>query len=634
MSSGKQQFSGVGRSRPAEGSGQNPDSVQDEPDPSIAEDTIVGEPASLVEPERDEDSTISLDLNEDAIVEVSRAPSGGSAQNKSTIMDRRQFGRYELLLKLAAGGMATLYLGRIDGPQNFQKTVVIKMIHEHLSDNESFSQMFMDEARISALIHHPNVVQIFDMGVISDTYYIAMEYVHGQDLNQALRAIGRAQDRHFPWPIACRIVADAAAGLHSAHETCGLDGQSLGLVHRDVSPQNILISYDGHVKVVDFGVAYAADKLNQTAAGTLKGKLAYMSPEQCEGKTLDRRADVFALGIILWESVCMKRLFREETEAATIMRVLAADVPPPSRIREGIPPDLEGIIQKALAKDPSARYQTAEDLQRAIERFLAVSDHLTGRSEVAELMKRLFHDRILIREQQISQASKDTKVRDALGVTESSTRDETTLSKGAVQTMAPTAPKRALAISMVVGLVLLLSIIGAAVFLVLKTNAFGGSPNVQTSEPMTAAARKPIAPKDVSREAVLTFIITPKEASLFLNGKEHAQTPKAYKRVVRVPLGDRPIEIEIKAKGYAPKSGRVLPVKDQMVVVSLMKEGSAPMVETMAPKLKTPRIRRRRRRRRSTSGLGMRPAARKRPNTRPPSRRRAMRGGVGAVNDF
>ncbi len=333
-------------------------------------------------------------------------------------LEGRRFGRFELLLEMGSGGMATLYLSRIRGPQNFEKLIAIKKIHDHLSKEDEFVEMFLDEARISAMIHHPHVVQIFDLGSIEGAYFIAMEYVHGQDLSQILRAAIRSRNESFSWAYAARLVADTAAGLHAAHELKDAEDNPIGLVHRDVSPQNILVSYDGHVKVVDFGIAYAAEKISQTGVGTLKGKASYMSPEQSRGQRVDRRSDVFALGILLFESVCLKRLFREENEAATLLRVGAADVPRPRSIRPDVPAELERIILKALAKEPDGRFATAAELQGALEQLLVSKGNVVGPAQLAQLMDELFHDRKRIRDGQIREvaARPTTNVGQAIGM--------------------------------------------------------------------------------------------------------------------------------------------------------------------------------------------------------------------------
>jgi len=313
------------------------------------------------------------------------------------------FGRYQLLLEMARGGMATLYLARLRGPESFEKLIVVKRIHDHYSTEESFTQMFLDEARITALIQHPNVATVFDMGRQDGAYYIAMEYVHGQNLQDVLRSAARMPGA-LHWSVVARIVADSAAGLHAAHELKGADGTPLQVVHRDVSPQNILVSYDGNVKVVDFGIAYAAERLTTTAAGTVKGKAAYMSPEQVDGKHVDRRSDIFALGTVLWEGICLRRLFRSDTDAATLLRVRDAVVPPPRDVDSTLPEGLEQVVLKALKKDPEERYQTAAELEEALNQLLVSEGQYVGRGQIQTTLDLFFHDRKKVKDEQIQRA--------------------------------------------------------------------------------------------------------------------------------------------------------------------------------------------------------------------------------------
>ncbi|MDY0004207.1 MAG: serine/threonine-protein kinase [Polyangia bacterium] len=291
---------------------------------------------------------------------------------------------------MASGGMATLYLARITGPQEFEKLLCIKKVHDHLSDDREFTEMFLDECRIAALIHHPNVATVFEMGRVESSYFMAMEYVHGHDLREVLAAAKRLPDS-LSWMYAARIVADAAAGLHAAHELKRPGGAVLGVVHRDVSHQNILISYDGHVKVVDFGIAFARERISHTAVKTLKGKAAYMSPEQATQKPLDRRSDIFSLGTVLFEAITLRRLFKASTEVETLLRVRQARVPRPRTLRPELPARLEQIVLKALAPAPEDRYQTAAQLQGALEALLVEEQQVSGQQQLADLMDRLFH---------------------------------------------------------------------------------------------------------------------------------------------------------------------------------------------------------------------------------------------------
>jgi serine/threonine-protein kinase len=268
--------------------------------------------------------------------------------------------------------------------------------------------MFLDEARTAAGIGHANVALVFDVGHDDDTYWLAMEYLHGEPLREILRAAEERGVRVSP-EIAARICADAAEGLHAAHELRGKAGQPLGLVHRNVSPQNLFVTYDGRVKVVDFGIAKVADRLAaQTGAGMIKGKLAYMSPEQFVNRGVDRRTDVFALGVVLWEMSTGRRLFKAETDLETLDRVRACEVPPPSSIVPGYPRELSAIVMRALARNKEERFPTARDLSRALQMFQARGGHFVGAEEIAGLVHALFAERIREREEHLLRAAEIT----------------------------------------------------------------------------------------------------------------------------------------------------------------------------------------------------------------------------------
>ncbi len=303
-------------------------------------------------------------------------------------------GRYEMGAEIASGGMATVYLARASGPSGFEKLVALKRVHPHLAKEEAFVDMFLDEARIASRIQHPNVCQVFDFGDAGGEYFIAMEFLVGETLGKLQRAVARSDYLNNPRRpyVCCRLVADACEGLHAAHELKGSNGTLLNVVHRDVSPQNIFITYDGNAKVVDFGIASASDRLHQTSTGTVKGKFAYMAPEQARGQKVDRRADVFALGVVLWEVLAFKRLFRRETQAETLVALMGEPITPPSQISPFAPPELDAVVMKALARNPDDRYPTARDLGSDILRTLGRIGDFVDRAEVAEWMEALFPD--------------------------------------------------------------------------------------------------------------------------------------------------------------------------------------------------------------------------------------------------
>lgn len=278
-------------------------------------------------------------------------------------------GAYEPLLELATGGMATVYAARRVGAGGFERLVVIKRVHKHLLSSAEFRDMFRDEARVAAQIHHPNVVPVIDVVEWQGELLLVMEYVDSTSLATLLKVIRRAKQL-VPPPIVVKSIADTLAGLHAAHEAVDLRGQRLELVHRDVSPQNILVAVDGSSRLIDFGVAKATHRITETRSGSLKGKYAYMSPEQTQARELDRRADLFSVGAVLFEALTGDQLFRGQNEFETMQRITEAPIPNPSACAPGIPAELDAIVHRALARDREQRYQSAaqmlEDLERAV----------------------------------------------------------------------------------------------------------------------------------------------------------------------------------------------------------------------------------------------------------------------------
>ena len=292
------------------------------------------------------------------------------------------------------GGMAQLYLARQQGPEGFEKLVVVKRILPHLAENDDFVKMFLDEARIAARLNHANVVQIFDLGAQDDSFFIAMEYIHGEDMRRVWKQ-SEAMGQPVPVPLACRVLIEACAGLDYAHKrTDPVSGRPLGIVHRDVSPQNILVTFEGGVKVVDFGIAKAADQATVTRSGVLKGKYSYMSPEQAAGQRVDCRSDIFALGVVLYELLTGARLFKRGSDIQTLAAVAECKVMPPSQANPRVPADLDPIVMKALAKDPAERYQEAVHLQLALEDWLSANRLPSSTAHVAAYMKEIYAERL------------------------------------------------------------------------------------------------------------------------------------------------------------------------------------------------------------------------------------------------
>jgi len=279
-----------------------------------------------------------------------------------------RLGRYDLLRRLGAGGMAEVHLARAAGPEGFQKLVVLKRILPHLSADPEFVRMFLAEARLAAILDHPNVVQVFDIGRDGGDWFFTMEYVYGENLQNVLRAV-RRNGGALPIEHAVTIGIGVATGLHYAHDRVGFDGRPLQLVHRDVSPTNVMCTYDGCVKVADFGIAKVTSRTDVTRAGIRKGKVPYMSPEQCRADPLDRRSDVFSLGIVLYEATTDIRLYDGDNEFGVMNRIVNVDVPPPSTHRPNYPKELERIVMRALCRDRDRRYASAAELALDLEAF-------------------------------------------------------------------------------------------------------------------------------------------------------------------------------------------------------------------------------------------------------------------------
>ncbi|HEX3764020.1 MAG TPA: protein kinase [Kofleriaceae bacterium] len=296
-----------------------------------------------------------------------------------------------MLKHLASGGMADVMLGRSDGIEGFERHVVLKRIRPELARDQRFIRMFLDEARVVATLHHQHIVQVYDIGEAGGEYFLAMEYVHGEDVRKILSNAAR-QRTHVPLGYAIAIVSAAAAGLHYAHERRSADKQPLNIVHRDVSPSNILVGYDGSIKVVDFGVASASMR-QETRSGSLKGKLSYMAPEQCRGIQVDRRADVYALGVVLYELATTTRMIKGENDYLVMEQIVHGKIAPPQSRRPGLPAELAEIIMRALASDRDQRYETADDLRIALDQFATSSALTASTSAIAAYMRQQFGQR-------------------------------------------------------------------------------------------------------------------------------------------------------------------------------------------------------------------------------------------------
>ncbi len=308
-------------------------------------------------------------------------------------MSGTRFGKYVLLDRIAVGGMAEIFLARQEGLEGFEKTIVIKRIRPHLSNQKSFVKMFLNEAKLAAQLNHPNIVQIYDLGKIGESYFIAMEYIFGRDMR---RIIPKAEGMGIPFPMvyALKIASSVCEGLYYAHQRTDMYGNELHIVHRDVTPENIFVSFDGTVKILDFGIAKAANQIEQTRAGEIKGKLSYMSPEQCMGKVLDHRSDLFSLGVVLYEWITGFKLFTGESEVAILKTITEGKIYPPSYFKADVPDAVEHILMKALEKDREKRYQSAWDMQYDLDQFLSQYEFTPSNIHLANFLKQLFSDEL------------------------------------------------------------------------------------------------------------------------------------------------------------------------------------------------------------------------------------------------
>jgi serine/threonine protein kinase len=303
----------------------------------------------------------------------------------------RQFGPYKLIRQIAVGGMAEIHLAKTAGIAGFEKYVALKMIHPNFAEDDQFIQMLVDEAKIAVQLTHGNIAQTFDLGRVGETYYITMEYVDGADLYKILRRASE-QDVEMPLDVCAFIGKEISSALDHAHRKRDHTGKSLGIVHRDVSPQNVLVSYAGEVKLVDFGIAKATMKARQTAVGVIKGKYYYMSPEQAWGDPIDYRSDIFSAGIVLYEMITGQMLYLEEDLHKLLEMARNAEIAPPSKIRRGVPPQLERIVMRSLAKIPGERYQSAGDFATDLERFLHAYSPVFTTSKLASLLRQVVGD--------------------------------------------------------------------------------------------------------------------------------------------------------------------------------------------------------------------------------------------------
>ncbi len=505
----------------------------------------------------------------------SKTSRSGPSMSAEGMPRDRLVGRYELLHRLGHGGMATVYLGRAVGTAGFEKLVAVKVIHPHLANEPDFVEMFLDEARIAARIRHPHVVEILDLGREDDVFFMVMEYVEGDTLASLVKELRKAGEL-LPVAVVLQVVADACEGLAAAHDLVDPDGVPYHLVHRDVSPHNLLVGLDGRVRVVDFGIMKAAGKRSTTLTGQLRGKLPYMSPEQARGQPIDRRTDLFALGAVLWELCTNERLFAGETDSEILTRVCDCQVPEITTLRNDLPPELVRVVQRSLAPDLERRYRDAHEMLRDVRAALRAckgDDDDDPRDALGRVMKRYFDARIeYVRaaargrgiERPAEQGRRSSVVelggaaRSAVDGLADPLRTPTSVIPGRsssglrdfpeVPTALTPAPSKSRPWMLWVGLPML----GAAAA-ILAVSLDQRKTEVQAAAPGPVAEPVVLAEGTSSGEESATvkwwLKSVPPGATVTIDGQRQARPTPA---IVEVPRGDEPLTVRFELAGYQP----------------------------------------------------------------------------------
>jgi serine/threonine-protein kinase len=445
-------------------------------------------------------------------------------------------GRYRLLATLGRGGMADVYLGAAAGPAGFNKLVVIKRLRGG-SDDLGLVEMFLDEARLAARLNHPNIVHTYEVDASPDGYLLVMEYLEGQSMRRMAKAL-RARDGRFDPVLAAHLISEVLEGLQYVHEMRDYDGSPLGIVHRDVSPQNLFVTYDGTVKVLDFGIAKGALNVTDTQSGVLKGKVSYMAPEQINGDAVDRRADIFSAGVVLWELLTGEKLFKGDV-VETLRSVMSSPIRPPSSLARGIDPELDRIVMTALARFPSERFHTALDMNKALSALVRGTGRIIRREDVAAQMQEVFGDarETMARTVQMYMASRSAADSvPSVPAIPSSLRPTPSDPLGpasGVRPMTPvaTAPSRWTWVLKIGASVTALALLGAGGFFAARSRLLSKAPPDRTAAVEKAAppARDGVIAQSTRAEAEqvchLTLSSDPLEAQVEWGGNVIGQTP-------------------------------------------------------------------------------------------------------------
>jgi eukaryotic-like serine/threonine-protein kinase len=514
------------------------------------------------------------------------------------------FGKYRLVAEIGQGGMAEVYLAVMEGPGSFTKLIALKILRPAFAEDPDGLAMFLDEARLAARLDHPNVVQTYEVGAAENRHYIAMEYLDGQPFSRTLRSSRNGEQCQLPIEMSLRVIAETLAGLHHAHELSDFDGTHLCLVHRDVSPHNVFITYDGRIKVLDFGIAKAVGGSSETRTGVLKGKVGYMAPEQMMDVKLDRRADIFAAGVMLWEAVARRRVWKGMADVAILTTVVNSGIPGIRTAVPDIPEQLERIVSRATAYRREERYDTAEEFQFDLEGYLdSIGERVLPReigkviseafSDVRNETKKIIETQVTLSRSMaaltssvelvaLPQASISTDRADSSSIPSSSLashvrqREEPSLQEE---------PKKSPRDRVLIGAIGVLAMVMAVGIYVISMRKSDAKDNVTAPAATQALSAAPTAPpttkqsaaptpavsaatKDVVKDIELLISASPSQSELYMDGKKLESNPI----VMKIPQDDKEHELEVRAKGYENHTEKLFFKSNQKLVLSLKKE--------------------------------------------------------------
>ena len=474
---------------------------------------------------------------------------------------------------LARGGMAELFLSIQKSVAGFEKLIVIKRILPSMNQDKAFIEMLLHEARIAATLSHPNIVQIFDVGSAEGLYFIAMEHVHGEDIRSIVRGMKAKGVPEFPLEHALAIATGMCAGLAYAHEKKDFDGSELGIVHRDISPQNVVVTFSGDVKIVDFGIAKSDSKMaTETKSGKLKGKVPYMSPEQAKGEVIDARSDIFATGVMLFELTTGKRLFKGASEFETLKLICEREYPRPSQVRPGYPADLERIVMKALAKDKTERYQSAREMQHDLEEFIRGNRLPVSNIALSQFMQGLFEDKLQSQKEALLQGKQLADIIEQQQPLESSLDvSQALLSTPAASHTLTDLPARR-------GTMMF----GAVAAVVLLAGGIGGTIYVMKQKQKAQATLNAPPVVKVAKGAI-EITSDPPGAAIWINGDMRPEVTPAT--INQLPTGGGAIDVKLTKDGFESEkqSVKLTDAAPKGTVKATLKKGSVVVDVTVLP---------------------------------------------------